>query len=78
MKYNISDRWQTSRTTTGTTASTTRSSRSSTFSHGRPSGVGLAMGLPERYFVLIIMMMIVNTLMTASKFWPQLHLLGQA
>ena len=74
MKYNIFDRWQTSRTTTGTTASTTRSSRSSTFSHGRPSGAGLAMGLLERYFVLLIMMMIVNILMTKSKIWPQLLL----
>ena len=53
MKYNIFDRWQTSRTTTGTTVSTTKSSRSNTFSHGRPSGAGLAMGLLERYFVLI-------------------------
>ena len=74
MKYNIYDRWQTSRTTTGTTASTTRSSRSNTFSHGRPFGVDLAMGLLERYFVLIFITMIVNILINKSKIWPQLHL----
>ena len=74
MKHNIYVRWQTSRTTTGTTVSTTRSSRSNTFSHGRPFGAGRAMGLLERYFVLIIMMIIVNILVTKSKIWPQLHL----